>query len=363
MFMGFDWIIGNETVKQALSGMLDSGRIPHAIMFYENDGCGALDLSLCFLENLLGSQKVSRLIHPDVYFIFPVTKGSKVTTDKPTSETYLGLWRELVSRNPFFLESDLNDALGIEGKSSAIAVAESKYILDKLSLGALEGGYRAVVVYLPEKMNTETANRLLKSIEEPPEKTQFIFITHAPDKVLPTISSRCQGIRILSLQRNQLEEILVNRYGKSTEEAALAASMAGGSLGKALALLADTENADGEFELFSKLMDALVGRNLGSALDCAEQIAAMPSKEKIKDFCRYSSEGLRSIFLLQQGLTSIVNLSGRERPFFEGMSKRCRKSFSRNALPCFDEALRLIERNVNLKILFCDLVDRLYMMV
>ena len=159
--MIFDETIGNGDVRKALAGMVGSGRVPHALMFYENDGCGALLLALGFLECLTGSQKVGRLIHPDVHFIFPVTKGSKVTTDKPTSESYLQYWRELVKANPYFLENDLNEALGIEGKSSVIAIAEARFIIDKLSFHSLEGGYKAVVVYLPEKMNKDTANRLL----------------------------------------------------------------------------------------------------------------------------------------------------------------------------------------------------------
>ena len=121
--MIFDAVAGNADVKKALAGMAGSGRVPHALMFYENDGCGALLLALGFLECLTGSRKVAKLIHPDIHFIFPVTKGSKVSIDKPTSENYLQFWREIVEKNPYFLESDLNEALGIEGKSSVIAIA------------------------------------------------------------------------------------------------------------------------------------------------------------------------------------------------------------------------------------------------
>ena len=129
--------------------------------------------------------KISRLIHQDLHFIFPVNSGSKVSaSSRPTSETYLPIWRELLLKNPYyFTESRLYEALGIENKSGNIAaVAEARYILEKLSFTSVEDGYKSVVVWLPEKMNAEAANRLLKIVEEPPAKTVFIFITHSPRK-------------------------------------------------------------------------------------------------------------------------------------------------------------------------------------
>ena len=361
--MIFDQVIGNADVKRALAGMAGSGRVPHALMFYENDGCGALLLTLGFLECLMGSQKVGRLIHPDVHFIFPVTKGSKVSTDKPTSESYLPFWRELVGKNPYFLENELNEALGIEGKSSVIAIAEAKFILDKLAFHSLEGGYRAIVVYLPEKMNKDTANRLLKSIEEPPEMTQFIFITHAPEKVLSTISSRCQGLRVLPLSKDEVAGVLQDRFGKPADQAEAAAEVAGGSVGRALAYLSEAGEAGTEASLFASLMDALLARDLLAAQDVGEQLAALPSRERAKAFCRYAAEALRKIFMLQQGLNDIAGVAPADAEAFADYSARCRKSFPRKALPLLDNALMLIERNINLKILFCDLVDRLYMLI
>ena len=361
--MIFDSIRGNSDVKKALVGMVDSGRVPHAIMLYENDGCGALQIALGFLEYLTGSQKVQRLIHPDVHFIFPVTKGTKVSTDKPTSESYLQYWRELVLSNPYFLESELDDALGIEGKSSIIAIAEAKFIIDKLAFHSLEGGYRAIVVYLPEKMNKDTANRLLKSIEEPPEKTLFVFVTHAPEKVLTTISSRCQGIRVLPLSREEVAGVLEERFGKSSEDARAAAEVAGGSVGRALAYLSESEDVGVESELFVSLMRALLARDLMEAQDVGDRLAALPSREKAKAFCRYAADGMRKIFFLQQGLPQISGVTGQDEAIFKEFASKCRKSFPRQAVSVLDDARMLIDRNINLKILFCDLVNRFYLTV
>lgn len=343
--MRFADIEGNESVKAALTGMVDSGRIPHAIMFHENDGGGAIGMCLAFLQYLnchshdggdsCGScpscNKVTKLIHPDIHFVFPVAGGSIISSgSKPTSLSYVKQWRELVLSNPFFTESDLNEALGIEGKSAIIAVSEARAILEKLSFNSLEGGYKAVVVYLPEKMNAEAANRLLKSIEEPPEKTQFLLVTHAPEKVLVTISSRCQCIRIAPLPRTAVE--------------------AGSNIAE-------------EQELVKGLLDAMIARDLLASQEMGEKIADLPSRERMKSWLRTASEMLRSVFMVQQGLEQIADIAPGEEAYYHDLAIRLKKTFARQAEGHIDHALMLIERNVNQKIVFCDLINKLFINV
>lgn len=312
--MTFNDIAGNLEIKQALTGMVDSCRVPHAIMFHEDDGGGAFSMAVAFLDYLYGGNpRVSRLIHPDVHFIFP-------TASKNLSEQYLEPFRKLALENPFFTEEQLNDALGIEGKNLMIAVSEASHLLETLSLSALEGGYRSVVIYLPEKMNQEAANRLLKMIEEPPEKTQFLLITHAPEKVLLTISSRCQRMRISPSAGSQVQE-----YADSG--------------------------------LFDEMMGALIEKNLLKALEVGESVASLPGRENIKGFCKFAAGRMRQVFLLQQGLTALSD--GSEDVAL--WASKCRKTFPRLALDAISRSQQLVERNVNSKIVFADLVNRLYM--
>ncbi len=306
-----------------LAGMIDSGRIPHALMFSEPDGGAAFATALAFLQYLYcnsrsggdscgecpSCNRISKLIHPDVHFIFP-------TTAPRTSLSLINEFRALVQQNPHFKEAELYEALGMESKTALIAVAEAREVLSTLSLSALEGGYRSVVIYLPEKMNQEAANRLLKAIEEPEEKTQFILITHSPEKVLATISSRCLHIQ----------------------------------LGGAVAAVEFQEP-----ELLDRLMDALLARDLIAALGVGEELAALPSRENAKAFCKFAAGSLRKVFLIQQGIGLTDGETGKEREW----AARARKTFPRAALGCLDRASRLIERNVNMKIVFTDLVDRL----
>lgn len=319
-------IQGNDAIKKAFAGMMSSGRIPHAILLHEDDGGGAILFAIAFLQYLYcknpgaddscgvcpNCNKISKMIHPDVRFIFPVGAGN-------SSSGLIPQWRELVSTNPYFTESDLNSITGAEGKLTHIAVAESKELLQSLSLSSLEGGYNSVVIYLPEKMNAESANRLLKVIEEPPALTQFVMITHAPEKVLPTIRSRCQQIRVMP-QGHKLAE---------NEEFA---------------------------PLLTGLMSAALMRNLPETLEAAESIAALPSRESAKAFCKFASEKFRLVFLYQQGLDRLAPDDGQCAMW----AQRTRKTFPRTALAALDRTVLRIERNVNLKILFTDLADRLF---
>ncbi len=362
--MNLDGIIGNPDAVRALKGMADSGRIPHAMMLYENDGCGAMALALAFLSRVLGDEhKVCGLIHPDVHYVYPVANGSKVTekVENLRAELFLEYWRKLMTANPYALESEVSSAFGIEGKQAGINNAEAKEILETVWLTSVEGGWKAVVVYLPEKMNAASANRLLKAIEEPPEKTLFIMITHAPEKVMQTISSRCQMIRVLPYSRQEIVDVLVSVFGKNADEASAAALVAGGSVGVALDYLSGKEDYHRQMEIFKGLTDALVSRDLSAALGWGDAMAALPSRESQKAFCKFAGESLRKVFLIQQNLPQISGISAEEKDFFFGLASRCRKSFPRLAVACLDRAQTLIDRNVNQKILFCDLVGRLYL--
>jgi DNA polymerase-3 subunit delta' len=349
--MRFADIIGNATVVKALRSMADSGRIAHAMLLYENEGSGALALALAYLQYLNceapvdgdscgecpSCRQMAKLIHPDVHFVFPVNKGPKTSDDKPTSESYLKYWRELALADPYFREADLQKAIGIESKTGLIAVAEAKSLIGKLSLASVTDGYKGVIFYLPEKMNQETANRLLKLVEEPPQKTIFLFITHAPEKVLQTIFSRCQSIRVMPLTKDEMRQVESMRPKVEDEEGI-------------------------EFmDIFSDLVRAIVLRDLTSALESGEAMAALESREKQKAFCTFAGEALRKIFMLQQGLPQIVEVAEQEQEFYDEMARKCPKGFCVRAMANIDKVVSMIDRNVSSKILFCDLVNRMFM--
>ena len=351
--MRFADVIGNAEVARTLANMADSGRVAHAMLMYENEGCGALALALAYVQYLNCSnpsggdscgecpscRQMSKLIHPDVHFVFPVNKGPKTSDDKPTSESYIKYWRELAVADPYFTESDLQKAIGIESKNGLIAVAEAKSIINKLSLTAVGDGYKAVIFYLPEKMNQETANRLLKMVEEPPVQTLFIFITHAPEKVLQTIFSRCQSVRVMPLTK---------------EEAA-----------RVNALKPQTEDSDADVfrELFYGLMNSIVSRDLMAALECGEAIAALDSREKQKAFCAYAGDCMRKIFMIQRNMPQIAGVEDGEQEFYASLAQKCGQEFCSKSMTNIEKVVAMIDRNVNSKILFCDLINRMFLSI
>ena len=320
-------VYGNTDVQAALFQMVRSAHVPHALLLHEDDGGGAFPLVLSFLTELYGGNpRVEKLIHPDIHFVFPVAGP-----DKPVSQQFMGPFRELVLENPYFFENELYEAIGIEGKQSNISVNEARSILDRLSLSAVEGGYRTVVLYLPEKMNAQAANALLKMVEEPPLKTLFVLITHAPEKVLVTISSRCLHLRVQPLSLEADEEV-------HAKEAA------------GNAVLRD---------LFHDLLEAVVARDLLKALETGEAVADLKVREQQKLFCKLASEDLRRVFLLQK-MPQLSRIPAGEEAFFSRMAASLKPTFPRKGMACLDKALLLIERNVNQKILFTDLVNQLY---
>ena len=322
-------VYGNNEVVSALHSMVESGRVPHAIMLHEDDGAGAFPIVLNFLEELYGgSPRVQKLIHPDIHFVFPVA-GEK----NPVSLQFIAPFRELLLSNPYFKENQLYSAIGIEGKQGNISVAEARSILDRLSLSAVEGGYRTVVMYLPERMNAASANALLKMVEEPPQNTLFVLVTHAPEKVLVTISSRCLHLRVMPLSPDAEAQVHSEEVAENT-------------------VLLD---------LFNDLMQAVLDKDLLAVLETGEAIADIKNREQQKSFCRLASEELRTIFLIQQKMPRLAAVPADREEFLARLSKSLKPTFPRLALGSLSRTLQLLERNVNQKIIFTDLVNQLYL--
>ena len=321
-------VFGNTEVVSALHSMVESGRVPHAILLHEDDGAGAFPIAINFLEELSGgSPRVQKLIHPDIHFVFPVA-GEK----NPVSLQFAVPFREMALANPYFKENQLYQAIGIEGKQGNISVAEARSILDRLSLSAVEGGYRTVVLYLPEKMNAAAGNALLKMLEEPPQNTLFVMITHSPEKVLTTISSRCLHMRVMPLTPEEEAEV-------HAEE---------NSAGSAL------------LDLFYDLMQAVLSRDMLSALETGEALAEIKVREQQKAFCRLAVQELRTIFLLQQKMPRLASVAPEREELVARIAASVKPSFPRYSMGCVDRAVQLLERNVNQKIIFTNLVSQIY---
>ncbi|MCF0173850.1 MAG: hypothetical protein HUJ95_00775 [Bacteroidales bacterium] len=334
--MEMNKVIAAESVKTKLEAMLSGSRVPHALLLYENDGQGGVALSMALFCRLLGKTpsealQAEKLIHPDLVFVFP-TAHSKDST----CSLYLPKFRAALTKNPYSTSESIFSEIGTETKSVSISVSDANELLVSLSQTPLCGGNRVVFFYLPEKMNQAVANKLLKLIEEPPANTYFILLTHSPEKIIQTIFSRCSTLRVPPFTK---------------EEAARA---------KAFSESTDEQTSELFRSSFESLIKAVIEGDLLQCVDFAESMDALKNRNTQKDFCTYSCSALRDIFLHQQKMSSLSE--GINDNFSAWAATRLARPFVRMSMGVFDEAYRLIDRNVGAKMVFCDLADSLYIL-
>lgn len=342
--MKFSQIKGNAEAVAALRAMVDNHRIPHAMLFHENPGCGALQLALAFLTYLNcehpvngdscgecpSCRQMAKLVHPDVHYVFPVNTGDVIKGEHPVSDMGLKEFRALVLENPNFTEQELYAALGIESKSGNISVYEAKEILSKLSLSSVTGSFKSIVMLLPERMNIAAANKLLKILEEPPAQTNFILICQSPEDVMKTIYSRCQLLRVLPPDKQSL-----------------------------FCSVAQTELV----EIWNALLTALLDGDLLRSLECVDMLDALKSREKQKSFCEYAASRLRNLFMASRKLTDLCYKVD-DNPDSAALDARAvaaiPSKFYLRSISTLDRSAMLLGRNVSAKMVFTDLVNHLF---
>lgn len=293
--MTFDQIIGQNTIKQRLLSEHQQGRIPHALMLHGPEGCGALPLALAYAQLLLGNNAMAeKLQHPDLHFAFPIYK--KTSGKDSYCDDFLHQWRELLLTKPYFGMAEWMDMAGADNQQLVIYASESDAILRKLSLKASQGGYKVMLIWLPEKMNTECANKLLKLLEEPPAQTVFLLVSEQPDRVLQTIRSRTQMIAVPPLPEADMEQALIDRYSILPAEAHRIAHASSGNMAQALRTITSSGDNNYYFELFVELMRLAYMRKVKEMKLWSERVAGM-GRERIKAFLDYCQRMVRENFI------------------------------------------------------------------
>lgn len=358
--MTFDEVIGQEEAKQRLKQMHTNGKLPHAMMLCGPKGCGKMALAMAFACYLLDSsdkQKamLAKMEHPDLHFTFPTIKLPSMGTDhKPVSDDFIREWRRMIIRNPYFTMDQWMAEIGAENQQAIITAGESDSLTRKLSLKSSQGGYKVSVIWLPERMNIECANKLLKLIEEPPRQTVFIMVCEEPSKLLETIRSRTQRIDIKKIDNDSIEQALVSKRGISQEAAKRIARLANGNWQKAIEeLQADSEN-ELFLDMYQSLMRLAYMRNIKELKKWSEVISSY-GREKQKRFLDFFLRLTRENFMYNFGNPEIVYMTRNEEEF---ASKFARFVNENNILQIYDlanRATRDIGQNANGKIVFFDL--------
>ena len=363
--MFFRDIIGQEEIKQRLIQNVHENKIAHAQLFCGGEGVGKLPLAIAYAryisclnpsnEDACGKCpnciKFNHLAHPDLHFIFPVVK--KKSTKDVVSDDYIAEWRELIAKTPYFNLHTWLEEMGAENQQAQIYVKESNEIIRKLSLKSSQGGYKIIIIWLPEKMNQECSNKLLKLLEEPAEQTVFLLVSEEPDMLLTTIQSRTQRINIKGIEEKDLKEALMNIHGLQEQDATDIAHRSEGNFLKAIESISLNEENKLFFDLFVALMRLSYQRKIKEMKVWSENVAAM-GRERQKHFLSYCQRMIRENFIYNFHNRSITYLGSEEEAFSTRFAPFINERNVMEIMSELNEAQRHIEQNVNAKMVFFD---------
>ena len=365
--MKFSEVIGQEEVRERLLQMVHKDRLPHAMMLCGPQGVGKKALAISFACYLLKQKPenpenpdspetpmLQNLQHPDLHFTYPTIKLPSMGSDhKPVSEDFSREWHELIMQGPYFTMDEWMTAMGGENQQAIITAGESDSLVRKLSLKSSQGGYKVSIIWLPERMNIECANKLLKLIEEPPQQTIFIMVCEEPDKLLDTIRSRVQRIDVKKLPADTICEALQQHRSVSEEAARRISRLADGSWLKALQELQTGTENEQFLDLFISLMRLAYQRRVKDLRRWSETMAGF-GREKQKRFLTYFLHMLRENFMYNFHQQDLCYMTQEEENFARNFARFVNEA---NILPISEltsRALRDIGQNANAKIVFFD---------
>lgn len=370
--MNFEQIIGQGHLVNYLKKTAESGRISHAQLFVGKEGVGTLPIAIAYAGYLISKnhktpeiclQKCEKLQHPDLHFAFPVATNDNVKKH-PVSSLFLNEWRTFITENPYGSLFDWYQQIGVENKQGQIGVNEAQEIVKVLRLKPYEGSYQVMIIWMPEKMNIAASNKLLKLIEEPPEKTILLLVTENEERIISTIRSRCQVLHFGNLSEQQINDALISRENIESQEAKKFAHQADGNYNKALKLSSNNSD-ETTFEQWFVVWVRAAFKAKGNAsvindlIGWSNEIAGK-GREKQKRFLEYCLQVFRQAMLLNYKADSLVYLAPKTDGFkLEKFALFIHNGNIMDITQELSEALYHIERNGNAKIVLLDLSIKL----
>lgn len=382
--MKFSDIIGQEAIKKRLIQTVREQRIPHAQLLCGPAGVGKLQLAIAYAQYISCTNrtetdscgqcpsciKYAKLQHPDLHFVFPIVKpgdSKSVVCDEFGAD-----FRKIILEKKYFSENEWYSFIGADSKSGTIYANESSEILRKLSLKTYESEYKVMIIWLPEKMNPVCANKLLKILEEPPEKTVFLLVSNQPENLLATILSRTQRINVPRIEQNEIADALCAHNASLTREAAAnLAHIANGSYLNALRLEENDDENRLNFERFVQLMRWawLVGNKrdyaaLMSLRKWSEDMAASGvGRERQKYFLQYSQRLVRENFIYNVHQPALNYMTSDEEQFSQKFAAFINERNVEDLMNELEVAEKQIEQNTNAKMVFFDISLKIIMLL
>ena len=365
--MHWDEVIGQEEVKTRLKQMVGEGRLPHALLFCGPAGSGKMALALAFASYLLtettsnemarhnAEAMLAKWQHPDLHFTFPVIRPSGTSSDhKMVSDDFSKEWHEMLAQGPYLSMDQWLDQMRAANQQAIIYASESDDIIRKLSLKSSQGGYKVCIIWLPERMNGECANKLLKIIEEPPLQTVFLLVCEEPEKLLETILSRTQRLDIKKIETEAVERALVERRALDDAVAHRIARVANGNWLKAMEEL-DASNENRLFlDMFIMLMRLAYQRNVKELKRWSETMAGY-GREKQKRMMVYFLRLVRENFMYNFQNPELVYMTQEEENFAKNFARFINEANVMEISELFTRIIRDIGQNANPKIVFFDM--------
>ena len=371
--MQFNKIIGQKPVIQRFIQTVQNSRISHAQLLFGPEGAGKLKLAIAYAQYISCRQrtetdscgqcpsclKYEKLIHPDLHFVYPVVRTKKF--DKPVSDHFISEWRNFILNNKKQQLDVWLEFMGNDNSQAGIFAQESTEIIRKLNLKTFESEYKIMIIWLPEKMNPSSANKLLKMIEEPPMKTLFLLVSDYPDQIINTIQSRSQFIKVPKIDDESLAGGLITFYGLEKSKSEEISHLANGNINTALDAIQSGEIEHYNFKMFVDLMRLCYAAKIIELSTWVDEISST-GRERQKAFLRNALRMVRGNFImnsLPESPANMIGLTNEEHRFSTKFYTFIHKNNIKGISEELNLAFKHIERNGTDRIVFLDLALKL----
>ncbi|QGY44608.1 DNA polymerase III subunit delta [Maribellus comscasis] len=372
--MFFSDVIGQNDIKQRLIRSVKDERISHAQLFAGPEGTGKLGLALAYAQYIScrnrtetdscgtcpSCHKYQKLAHPDLHFVFPVFNSPKFKN--PVSDDFIKEWREMVFKNHYFNLSQWLSSIDAGNAQGLIYERESDSIYRKLNLKSFESEFKVMVIWLPEKMHISCSNKLLKLIEEPPNKTLFLLISENEEAIISTIRSRAQLVKVPFIDNESIKNALLEKTDADPGVIPDAVHLANGSYIKALEYLTPGEDNQFYFLKFQEMMRFAYSRQVLDLINWADEMAAI-GRDKQKSFFDAALRLVREYFIFNMKKMNLVYLNREEQDWGKKFAPFINE---RNIIPIskeFELGIKHIGMNGNPRIIFLDTALRMVRLI
>lgn len=371
--MKFRNVIGQEDIKQRLLQMIADQKVPHALMLCGPTGYGTLALALALASRLLGEQEegtpvniqamLNKFQHPDLHFVFPVIRPAGTPSDrKITSDDFIREWTQQLQESAYFSFEEWLTRMDAANQQAQIFAAEGDMITHKLSLKSSQGGYKICIIWLPERMHTVFANKILKLLEEPPQQTMFIMVSEEPHALLETIRSRVQRIDVKRINDEAVASALATERGIDPDTAQRIARIASGNWLSATEHLNASSEKTQFHDMFKMLMRMAYQRNTKGMKKWAETVATF-GREKQRRMLRYYSAQMRENFMYNFQQPDLVYLTSEEEDFSRNFARFVNEANIIEIEELIDKTIRAIGQNANAKMQFFDFALKMIVLI